>query len=188
MHRHPQMMTRALNIAVRRRPGRLLNRRRTAVAIASVAMLAAVGTVMAVMPNANAALGFEVQSLDGSGNNVANPTWGKVGTIYPRLAPARYADGKGAQAAGPNVRAVSNRIFQDYDQNVFSEHRVTQWGWTWGQFLDHTFGLVQGGTETANIPFDSTDPQEKFGDTLGVIPFTRSAPAPGTGVTGPRGQ
>ena len=40
MHRHPQMMTRALNIAVRRRPGRLLNRRRTAVAIASVAMLA----------------------------------------------------------------------------------------------------------------------------------------------------
>ena len=188
MHRHPQMMTRALNIAVRRRPGRLLNRRRTAVAIASVAMLAAVGTVMAVMPNANAALGFEVQSLDGSGNNVANPTWGKVGTIYPRLAPARYADGKGTPVSGPNVRSISNRIFQDIGQNIFSEHRVTQWGWTWGQFLDHTFGLVQGGNEVANIPFNASDPMEKFTDTLGSIPFTRSAPAPGTGVTGPRQQ
>src|SRR3989440_8353352 len=188
MHRHPQMMTRALNIAVRRRPGRLLNRRRTAVAIASVAMLAAVGTVMAVMPNANAALGFEVQSLDGSGNNVANPTWGKVGTIYPRLAPARYADGKGTPVNGPNVRNISNRVFQDLGQNIFSEHRVTQWGWTWAQFLDHTFGLVQGGNEVANIPFNAGDPLEKFTDTLGVVPFTRSAPAPGTGITNPRQQ
>src|SRR5204863_2090462 len=74
-------------------------------------------------------------------------------------------------------------------QNVFSEHRNTQWAWTWAQFLDHTFGLVQGGTtEAANIPFDSKDPLERFTDNLGVVPFTRSAPAPGTGVTGPRQQ
>jgi peroxidase len=176
MHRHAHI------------PGGLFTRRRTALGIATVAMLAAAGTVLAVVPNANAALGFEVQSLDGSGNNVAHPTWGKVGTIYPRLAPARYADGRSTPVDGPNVRTVSNRVFQDLGQNIFSEHRVTQWGWTWGQFLDHTFGLVQGGDEAANIPFNANDPLEKFTDTLGFIPFTRSAPAPGTGVTGPRQQ
>ncbi len=151
-------------------------------------LLIASGTVLTTASSAHAALGFEVQSLDGSGNNRAHPNLGKVGQIYPRVAAANYADGRGAPVAGPNSRAVSNRIFQDYGQNIFSEHRVTQWGWTWGQFLDHTFGLVDGAGETANIPFDSADPMEKFSDTLGVIPFTRSRPAPGTGVGGPRQQ
>ena len=60
---------------------------------------------------------------------------------YSRVGPARYADGIGAPVAGPNARYVSNRIFNDTNQNVFSERRVTQWGFDWGQFLDHTFGL-----------------------------------------------
>jgi peroxidase len=151
-------------------------------------LLIASGTVLTTASPAHAALGFEVQSLDGSGNNRAHPNWGKVGQIYPRVAAANYADGRGAPVAGPNVRAVSNRVIQDLGQNIFSEHRVTQWGWTWGQFLDHTFGLVDGAGESANIPFDSTDPTERFSDTLGVIPFTRSRPAPGTGVGNPRQQ
>jgi hypothetical protein len=138
------------------------------------------------MPDAHAAVPFAVQSLDGSGNNVANPTWGQVGSAYSRVAAANYADGHSQPVAGPNSRLVSNRIFNDDFQNIFSEHRVSQWGWTWGQFLDHTFGLAQGGTETANIPFNSSDPLESFSDTLGYIPFTRDAAAAGTGVTNAR--
>jgi hypothetical protein len=138
--------------------------------------------------DASAALGFEVQSLDGSRNNVANPTWGKVGTQYSRVAPARYADGRGAPVTGPNSRFISNRVFQDLGQNIFSEHRVTQWGWTWAQFLDHTFGLRDENGTAADIPFNSADPLEKFTNTLGVIPFSRSGIAPGTGVTNPRQQ
>jgi hypothetical protein len=156
--------------------------------LAVTMLLVASGTVIAPASPAHAALGFEVQSLDGSGNNRAHPNWGQVGQIYPRVAAANYADGRGQPVAGPNVRAVSNRVIQDLGQNIFSEHRVTQWGWTWGQFLDHTFGLVDGAGEAANIPFDSTDPLERFTDTLGVIPFTRSRPAPGTGVGNPRQQ
>jgi hypothetical protein len=156
--------------------------------LAVTMLLVASGAVIAPASPAHAALGFEVQSLDGSGNNRAHPNWGQVGQIYPRVAAANYADGRGQPVAGPNVRAVSNRVIQDVGQNIFSEHRVTQWGWTWGQFLDHTFGLVDGAGEAANIPFDSTDPLERFTDTLGVIPFTRSRPAPGTGVSNPRQQ
>jgi len=144
--------------------------------------------MLVAAPAADAALGFEVQSLDGTGNNVANPTWGKAGTNYTRVAPARYADGLSQPVAGPNSRFISNRVINDVHQNVFSEHRVTQWGNVWGQFLDHTFGLRDGAGETANIPFNSADPLEEFRNDLGVIPFTRSRAAPGTGVSNPRQQ
>jgi hypothetical protein len=149
---------------------------------------------LAVTGPAVAAVPFEVQSLDGSGNNTANPTWGRAGTPYARVAAARYADGISQEVAGPNARYVSNRVFNDTNQNVFSERQLTAWGWTWGQFLDHTFGLRLGAEpgeptgETDNIPFNSADPLEDFTNDLGNIGFVRSAPAPGTGVTNPRQQ
>jgi hypothetical protein len=161
------------------RPRRLL-------VAAVAAALAVAGPVIYVTQPAQAAVGFPIENLDGSGNNVANPTWGQAGTPYTRVLPARYADGRSQPVAGPNSRMVSNRIFNDKFQNIFSEDRISQWGWTWGQFLDHTFGLAQGGTESANIPFNAGDPQEQFTDTLGVVPFTRDAAAPGTGVNNAR--
>ena len=85
-----------------------------------------------------------VRTLDGSGNNVAHPTWGQDEHAVLRVAPANYADGIKKPVAGPPTRYVSNRIFNDTNQNLFSENGVTQWGFTWGQFLDHTFGLRVG--------------------------------------------
>jgi hypothetical protein len=164
--------------------GRQKNHARRTVAVAATGLL--VGAVLIGAPAANAAVPFPVESLNGSGNNAAHPTWGTVGSQYTRVGAARYADGRSAPAAGPNSRLVSNRIFNDANQNIFSENRISQWGWTWGQFLDHTFGLATGGTESANIPFNAADPMESFTDTLGVIPFTRDAAAAGTGVSNPR--
>jgi hypothetical protein len=146
------------------------------------------GAVAGTATRATAAVGFEVESLDGFGNNVARPTQGQANTPYSRVGAARYADGRGQPVAGPNTRLVSNRIFNDANQNIFSEHRVSQWAWTWGQFLDHTLGLAASGTEAANIPFNANDPQEVFTDTLGVIPFTRDATASGSGTTNARQQ
>jgi hypothetical protein len=131
---------------------------------------------------------LEVANLDGSGNNLAHPDWGQLGRPYSRVAPANYTDGRSAPRPGPNTRFISNRVFNDVNQNIFSERGVTQWAWLWGQFLDHTFGLAQGGGPTANIAFNRNDPLEKFSNTLGFIPFTRDAAAPGTGTTNARQQ
>ncbi len=132
--------------------------------------------------------GLEVQSLDGRGNNRAHTEWGLAGSPYPRTARPRFADGHSAPVSGPPSRYVSNRIFNDTNQNLFSENGVTQWGFTWGQFLDHTFGLRDEAGEPADMAFDAKDPLESFVNTLGYMPFARSAPAPGTGVTNPRQQ
>jgi hypothetical protein len=158
------------------------------VTFAAISVIIGIALPTAGVPRAEAAVGFEIQSLDGSGNNQANPNWGRTNTQYSRVAPARYADGLSAPVTGPNSRFISNRIYNDANQNVFSERRVTQWGNVWGQFLDHTFGLAQDGGAAANIPFNSGDPLETFTNTLGFIPFSRNAAAPGTGTTNTRQQ
>ena len=139
---------------------------------------------------AHGTLRFEERSLDGSNNNRAHPSRGQAGTPYRRVAPPRYADGVQAQAAGPSPRYVSNRVFNDLGQNLFSERGVTQWAWTWGQFIDHTFGLAADGGERAPIGFDASDPLERFRNDLGAISFKRDSAAPGTGTSAanPRGQ
>jgi hypothetical protein len=157
----------------------------------AVALVTGGVTVLAGSPVARAAVPFEIQTLDGSRNNAANPTWGQVGTAYSRVAPARYADGVSAPPSGPNSRFISNRIHNDSNQNLFSETQVSQWGFVWGQFLDHTFGLrasTGDGATAANIPFNAGDPLEEFTNNLGVVPFTRSATTPGTGTGNPRQQ
>jgi hypothetical protein len=151
----------------------------------AVAVLAA-GGFIAISPSAQASVPFAVESLDGSGNNAAHPTWGQSGLPYLRVGPAKYTDGISVPFGGPNPRQVSNRIFNDKAQNVFSERRVSNWGWTWGQFLDHTFGLRDsaGATATAfNIPFSSTDALEEFHSNVGSIAVNRSTQSAGTGTS-----
>jgi hypothetical protein len=130
-----------------------------------------------------------VRTLDGSGNNLLHPDWGKVGTQYLRVASPNYADGVAAMVGGPPTRYVSNRVFNDVHQNVFSENAMSQYGWVWGQFMDHVFGLREESTaEPAPIAFDPYDPLEEFQNDFGAIGFERTPAAPGTGVISPRQQ
>lgn len=146
--------------------------------------------LLVLTPIAGADIADEIRSLDGSGNNRKHPEWGKTNTEYLRVAKTNYADGVAAPVGGPSARYVSNRVFNDVHQNLFSENGVTQWGFVWGQFMDHTFGLrAEAGGENAPLPFSAADPLETFTNTLGSIPFIRTpaAPATGTGTT-PRQQ
>ncbi len=127
---------------------------------------------------------LQPRSLDGSGNNRQRPDWGKAGTQYRRVAAANYADGIAAPVTGPPTRYVSNRIFNDIGQNLFSENGISQWGWAWGQFMDHDFGLRdETPAESMTIAFDAADPLEDFTNNFGAIGFARTPAAPGTGAT-----
>src|SRR5690242_14967868 len=58
------------------------------------------------------AAGATVRSVDGTGNNLAHPTWGSTGVDLLRQGPAAYADGKSAPAGSnrPSAREISNAI------------------------------------------------------------------------------
>jgi hypothetical protein len=146
--------------------------------------------LLAVLYQPAAASGDDtVRTLDGGQNNRDHPDWGLAGTPYPRVAPANYSDQRALPVSGTPVRYVSNRIFNDTSQNLFSENGMTQWGAAWGQFLDHTFGLRQeAGGESAPLEFDAADPLETFTNDLASIGFKRTPPAPGTGITSTREQ
>jgi len=98
---------------------------------------------------------WEAQSLNGVNNNPFSPKEGAAGDRYLRIGSARYADGRSQMVTGPNVRTVSNRIFNDNHVNIFSDRGVTQWGNVWGQFVDHNIG---------------------HRDEAGTVPTSRSAP------------
>ncbi|WP_439663128.1 peroxidase family protein [Lentzea sp. HUAS TT2] len=123
---------------------------------------------------------FEVQSLDGRGNNRAHPEWGTVGEGYSRLAPTRYADGAGQPVEGPNARYVSNRIFAEGGQRYLSERHVSQWAQVWAQFVDHTFGLREDTAVDASIPWDNEAPLETVRNDLLSTPMRRSGEVPGS--------
>lgn len=145
--------------------------------------------VLTVTATPGDATSFAIRTLDGSGNNLRHPEWGRANTLYLRVAPTNYADGISTMATGPSMRYVSNRVFNDVGQNIFSKNGVTQWGWVWGQFLDHDFGLRdERPAENAPIGFDRADPLEAFANDLGAIGFARTPAAPGTGVNTPRQQ
>jgi hypothetical protein len=132
---------------------------------------------------------FPDRTLDGSGNNLAHPAWGRAGTQYLRVASPNYADGIDQMVAGPSPRYVSNRIFNDVGQNLFSENDISQWGWAWGQFIDHDIGLRdEQPAENADMAYDKRDKLENFNNDVGTIAFSRTPAAPGTGSTSPRQQ
>jgi hypothetical protein len=136
-----------------------------------------------------AATAPQLRSLDGSGNNRQHDDWGTAGTQYLRVAAPNYADGVSKEVAGPPTRYVSNRVFNDAGQNLFSENNVSQWGWAWGQFMDHDFGLRdETPAESTPIAFTSHDPLESFTNDFGAIGFARTPAAPETGVNSPRQQ
>jgi hypothetical protein len=156
--------------------------------VLKIMVAVAVGMVLCAPSSASSAERFAWRSLDGSRNNLAHPAWGRAGTQYRRVAQPSYADGVGSMVGGPSPRHVSNRIFNDIGQNLFSENGVSQWGWAWGQFLDHDFGLRnETPAERAPIAFDRHDPLEQFKSDL-PIDFARTPAAHGTGVTVPREQ
>lgn len=136
-----------------------------------------------------AALLQDVRALDGRGNNPDAPANGAAGTQYLRVADPAYPDGKGAMMDGPPARRISNRIFNDLGQNLFSENDASQWVWIWGQFVDHEVGLRDATPgEKAPIPFDPDDPLERYRNDLGMIDFHRTPAAPNTGRDSPREQ
>ncbi|MCA9185867.1 MAG: peroxidase family protein, partial [Planctomycetales bacterium] len=119
----------------------------------------------------------EVRTFDGSGNNLSQP-WGMAGTPFSRLdSQAHYADGVSLPGGidRPNPRSISQGVGKQYVP-MFDEGCRSDYVWMWGQFIDHDITLRRGGTEPMPILVSEPDLMSP------VIPFFRSAAAPGTGT------
>jgi hypothetical protein len=133
-------------------------------------------------------------SVDGSGNNLGpnHSSWGQSGTDLIRLSPVGYADGISSPAL-PNARSardVSNIVSNQADPanptqdlTTYDGRSLTDFNYTFGQFVDHDLDLTLDGGAEFDIAVAANDP-------IGPnnLVFTRSQYDPTTGTTTPRQQ
>ncbi len=133
----------------------------------------------------------EVRSLDGTGNNLDNPTLGATGTQLLRVAENDYANGISTPAGEdrPSARVISNTLSATLPGGVTSERNLSSYVFAWGQFLDHDIDLSLEPADPAEaVSFDievpSGDPYfDPFDTGQATIHLTRSAVADGTGTS-----
>jgi hypothetical protein len=133
----------------------------------------------------------EARSIDGVGNNLANPDWGAAGVDLLQRTTLAFTDGKSRPSgiSRPNPRAISNAIFAQNDL-IPDPMALSDYAWVWGQFIDHDITLVgEDHSEQANILVPAGDPHfDPLGTGLVLIPMVRSVsnPSSGTSLDNPR--
>lgn len=86
---------------------------------------------------------FEFRTIDGGGNNAANPEWGRAGTPLLRLTTVDYENGTDSPAGQhrPSARLVSN-VCVAQPASIPNAAGASDYLWQWGQFIDHDLDLV----------------------------------------------
>ena len=136
---------------------------------------------------------FEARSVDGWGNNLADPGLGAARSRLLRAADVSPAYAlTGAPPPGlPEPRVISN-ILAAQPGPVPSAAGLTDMVWQWGQFLDHDLSLTPEAMPREPLPFaiPEDDPAfDRFRDGP-TMALNRSAydPSTGTGPDNPRQQ
>jgi peroxidase len=134
----------------------------------------------------------ENRSIDGSGNNLTNPTWGQAGTPLIRIGSAAYSDAISTPSGTtrPNPRVISNTIVSQ-STSIPNSSNLSDWVFQWGQFIDHDLDLTDVGSTSFPISVPSGDPIfDPMNTGSAVMNFTRSVfdPATGTSTGNPRQQ
>ena len=134
------------------------------------------------------------RTIDGSGNNIANPAWGSVDVQLLRQATPAYGDAISTPAGSglPSARAISNAVVAQ-TTSILNDRKLSDFVWQWGQFVDHDIDLTVGAdpAEPFNISVPTGDPDfDPFNTGTQIIPLNRSAydTSTGTGIGNPRQQ
>lgn len=99
-----------------------------------------------------ASLDNKCRTIDGTFNNLSNPSWGATGTNLVRLGKAAYQDGIFQPFTGKiSGRVVSNEIFAQDEIDIKDPSNLSDFCWVFGQFIDHEFGLTPNNTERFDI-------------------------------------
>lgn len=106
---------------------------------------------------------IEVQTYDGTFNNLGNEDWGSSFSHLQRMDPTNnndYADGISSMA-GPeraSPRLISNLVHAQEDgETIPNSFSGSDFVWQWGQFIDHDLSVTDGTEEEALIEVPTGD-------------------------------
>lgn len=136
--------------------------------------------------------GQNIRPLDGSQNNLNNPSYGAANTNFVWSTSVDYADGISVPSGAnrPSARVVSNTVCHQ-DSFMANEKGLSDYVWAWGQFIDHDMMLSVSAnpTELLEIVVPMCDPYFDPNCTGTVtLPLRRAEydPNTGTSVANPR--
>jgi peroxidase len=172
---------------------------RSSVLAAALVIAGTLPAVSLAQPSTHTLPNGPYRSPDGTGNNVAHPTWGATNSDLIHNIPTAYGDGVSSMGGvgRPAPRFISNTVVAQ--PNVPPHPFVSNYIWMWGQFLDHDLDLTPSSaitvapfcSEVADIPVPAGDPTFDPNNTgTAVISFCRSIfdSASGTNPHNPRVQ
>ena len=126
----------------------------------------------------DAAAGFDnviAYSIDGTGNNLSDPSLGSANSDETRIAPANFAAGTTSTPVdGPNARVISNTIFAN-DANANDPGGRSAYMYAFGQFIDHDIDLNMDqtaspdGSNTMSITVPADDPSLPPGSQISIV-------------------
>ncbi len=136
----------------------------------------------------------DVQSIDGSNNNLDLPSMGTIESQLVRAIPSAYADDVSALGGEnrPNPRTISNTVHAQ-TESIPNPFGYSDFLWQWGQFLDHDLDLTDGvePAEEAPIAIPAGDVHfDPEGTGTETMPFNRAIydHESGTDADNPREQ
>jgi hypothetical protein len=136
-------------------------------------------TIPPLLPGAPAIFPLEFRTIDGTNNNLNDPTLGSANTPFLRTTTNAYGDGFNtpAGAGQRGTRDISNLVDALTGSVLIALPESSFW-WAWGQFIDHDMALtpIAVPTETFNIPVPAGDPVFDPNNTgTATLSFSRSA-------------
>jgi hypothetical protein len=98
---------------------------------------------------------FEFRTIDGSGNNGANPDWGAAGAALLRLTTVDYENGTDSPGGQhrTSAREISNLCVAQ-PALIPNAAGASDYLWQWGQFIDHDLDLVPIADPAEPFPID----------------------------------
>jgi len=98
--------------------------------------------IFLVLLIANTVFAQNIRSLDGTNNNLLNPSFGAANQPFIWGTTVDYGDGIATLAGEgrPSSRVISNLICHQ-DSFMANELDLSDFVWTWGQFIDHDMML-----------------------------------------------
>jgi peroxidase len=124
------------------------------------------------------ALGFDgviAYSIDGTGNNLSDPTLGSANSDETRIAPANFAPGTSdTPVGGTDPRVISNTIFAN-DANANDPGGRSAYMYAFGQFIDHDIDLNMDqtanpdGSNTLSMTVPADDPSLPPGSQISIV-------------------
>ena len=149
--------------------------------------------LIAGSPGFSLASALEYRTIDGSGNNVAHPDWGKPGQQLFRMTSSYYKDGISIPRGGdpstlPSARVISNAVVAQ-SSSIPNPQGASDMLWQWGQIMDHDLDLTTPASGAFNIVIPPGDPIfDPLNTGTQTMPLTRSVFDGSTGLTTPREQ